>query len=288
MPPKRALSAEARAEYASAHGSHTVNADGAAAVLPTDASAAAVLPASRLVKLPEFWSSSPDVWFVRAEGEFSLKSVVSEQMRHSYLVGALTEEHALMVQDALLSPDLVSPYSCLKEVLLETFRPSDFQRAQQLIEMRASPSERPSKLLNRMLSLLPRDVSTEKPGWLFEAHFLRRLPADIAAHLVGVDYASVRAMAKRADELFDARPSSSSLVVAAVGGGMAVPGGELHMGPSPSSAPSAASAADGECFAVSNRDKPFCWYHASFGEKATRCRSPCAWKPAGNAKGGRR
>ena len=184
-----------------------------------------------------------------------------------------------MVQDQLLAPDPVAPYTALKQVLLDTFRPSDFQRALQLIEMRFSPAERPSKLLNRMVALLPRGVSPDKPGWLFEAHFLRLLPSDVTSHLIGVNFDSIRAMAKRADELFDARPASASA--------FAAPAAAVVEVSAPPSGSVAAPAAD-ECFAV-RQPAVYCWYHASFGEKATRCRDPCSWKKKpGNGKGGRR
>ena len=251
-----------------AHGDHAV-----------PAASHGVFSSSRIAKLPEFWSSSPDIWFVRAEGEFELKGVVSESLRHSYVVGALTEEHALMVQDQLLVPDPVTPYTALKRVLLDVFRPSDFQRASQLIEMRFSSAERPSKLLNRMIALLPRGVSPDKPGWLFEAHFLRLLPSDVTSHLVGVSFDSVRAMAKRADELFDARPASSLPAAAVTAPGFEAPAAA-------GSSPPPAQTAD-ECCAV-RQPAVYCWYHASFGDKATRCRSPCAWKKQGNGKGGKR
>ena len=66
--------------------------------------------AARKVTLPEFWSSSPDLWFIRAEGEFALKAISVEATKHAYLVSALKEEHALKVRDSLRAPDSTAPY----------------------------------------------------------------------------------------------------------------------------------------------------------------------------------
>ena len=110
---------------------------------------------ARKVTLPDFWASSPDLWFVRAEGEFTLKAISAGSTKHAYLVSALKEEHALKVQDSLRAPDPTLPYTKLREALLAAYQASDHQKACTLLDLKALPSERPSEILDKMLALLP-------------------------------------------------------------------------------------------------------------------------------------
>ena len=232
---------------------------------------------ARKVTLPEFWSASPDLWFIRAEGEFTLKAISQEATRHAYLVAALKEEHALRVQDSLRAPDAEKPYSVLKQALLDAFSVSDHQKACTLLDLKVSSSERPTEILDKMVALLPAGVSQADPGWLFRAVFLRLLPPDVAQHLVALKFDSMRAMAQRANQLFESR-APAALPLAAVE--------ELPPPPPPP------AAAVHECCNVNAAPagSDWCWYHRTHGARASHCRAPCSWRPrqAGNGRGRRR
>ena len=233
---------------------------------------------ARKVTLPDFWSSSPDLWFIRAEGEFTLKAISQESTRHAYLVSSLKEEHALRVQDALRAPDPEAPYTALKQALLAAFSVSDHQKACTLLDLKASPTERPTEVLDKMVALLPAGVSQADPGWLFRAAFIRLLPPDVAQHLVAVKFDSMRAMALQANQLFDSR-APAAFPVAAV----------EELPPPP---PPPAAAGVHECCNVNAAPAAgdWCWYHRTHGARASHCRAPCSWRPrqAGNGRGRRR
>ena len=241
--------------------------------------------AARKVTLPEFWPSSPDLWFIRAEGEFALKAISVEATKHAYLVSALKEEHALKVRDSLRAPDSTAPYSKLKAALLAAYQTSDHHKACTLLDMKPLPSERPTEILDKMMALLPAAVSPTDPGWLFQTLFLRHLPADISTHLVASSFDGVRAMAVHADLLYDARQPAASIIAAVSEPGPPAPPSAALPPTSTPSTPGFLHCCGGPVAAVQG----LCWYHNKHGEKATRCKSPCSWRPrqAGNGRGRR-
>ena len=242
-------------------------------------------PAAKKVTLPDFWSASPDLWFIRAEGEFALKAISQETTKFSYLVSALKEEHALRVQDTLRAPGTEAPYTALKKALLDAFSVSDHQKACALLDLKTSSTERPTEILDKMVALLPADVSQQNPGWLFRAAFIRLLPPDVAQHLIAVKFESMRDMAVHANQLFDSR-ARLAYAVAPVDEPLPPP-------PPPPQAAHAVAPPHECCHAVSPSSAAggeWCWYHRTHGARASHCRAPCSWRPrqAGNGRGRRR
>ena len=225
---------------------------------------------SRAAKLPEFWSETPAIWFERAEGEFAIKGITQEVTKYSYLVGALPQAVATRVQDALLNRHATTPYTVLKDRLVKTFTPTPYQQGKQLIELAALPAERPTVLLDRMMTLLPASVDRDKPGFLFETLFLEKLPPDVRAHVCHLEL-PVREIAERADLHWSSRPPAS---VAAVDSAAVPP-------------PDPCLQCDASAVCAVQRRRRLCFYHARFGNRAAKCEDPCDWRPkqAGNGRG---
>lgn len=245
-------------------------------------------------KLPDFWAEAPDMWFARAEAEFNLRSITLDTTKYGYLVAHLPENVALRVRDAINSPHPDTPYVALKERLLKVFTLTRAQRAQRLLAFPQTVDERPSVVLDRMLALLPSDVDSINPGFLFEELFLRALDSETRALLASSKHESIRELAETADAFWSRRsapapvhavsafPTDSTPVQRSPGQGcdqycMAVRAAARSSTATSAAAPRGSSTAgDGRC-----------WYHARWGSRATRCRSPCSWRPAGNARGGK-
>ena len=66
-----------------------------------------------------------------------------------------------------------------------------------------------------MLDLLPED---HKPGFFICGYFLCRLPAEIHSHLIQEDIKKPRALAKKADELWQSCPQCIILCISEPGG----------------------------------------------------------------------
>ena len=230
-------------------------------------------------KLPDFWAEAPDMWFARAEAEFSLRNITLDSTMHGYLVAHLPENVALRVRDAINCPHPETPYAALKERLLKVFTLTRAQRAQRLLAFPQTVDERPTVVLDRMLALLPSDVDSTSPGFLFKELFLRALDSETRALLASFKPESIRDLAEAADAFWSRR--SAPAPVHAVSA-------------SPPPPPSPVQCSDHRCMAVRPAARASavsprgpaaasdgrCWYHA-------RCRSPCSWKSAENARGGK-
>ena len=77
------------------------------------------------LKLPEFWTSHPRVWFQQTEAQFALRQVTADNTKYFYVVAALDQDSAQRVIDLLEDPPRDHKYRALKKRLLDTFDLSD-------------------------------------------------------------------------------------------------------------------------------------------------------------------
>lgn len=198
------------------------------------------------LKLPQFWRKRARVWFSQAESEFAIRNISADATKFHYVVSALDEDTAERVIDLLEFPPATDRYTALKKRLLETFELSRYERAGQIIHMSDLGDDRPSALMDKMLSLL----GDHKTCFLFERLFLERLPEDIRGTLIHADIHEPRALAQAADKLWEAhRPSTNALRVRR---------DKIRTRKSPS--------------------PTLCFYHAVYGKKAHKCNAPCKFE----------
>ena len=143
-------------------------------------------------------------------------------------------------------------YQVLKTRLTGAFALSDNERAKRLLEMNRLGDKTPSQSLSSMLSLV---LDGQDPGFLFRKIFL---PIEVHTHLVqstkiGTNAASLRELASEADKYFASMGSKISSI---------------------SEAPY--NLEDPNVNAVSSQQ--VCFYHAKFGNKATKCQKLCSFK----------
>ena len=108
------------------------------------------------MRLPPFWLDKPASWFVLAESRFRLHGVEAEKQRFDLLLSSLTKEALSAVMDVVERPDLLQPYTVLKNRLLAAHQLSDYQKIARLHKMEPLGARRPSELLAAMLELCPR------------------------------------------------------------------------------------------------------------------------------------
>ena len=242
------------------------------------------------VKLPTFWAHQPRVWFAQAEAQFTLRRVTDDNTKYSYLIAALPEDVATRALDYIESmADSASTekYKGLKDRLLGTFTPSDYERAGMLINGPDLGDDKPSALLDRMLALL----GDHEPCLLFKRLFLQRLPAEVRAPLLQSSERDMRKLAEQADLLWQGLKGAQSLLTNAISEPEET---EVHR---VTKGRINARAKDNP----RTRDNPFqawkekwqlvpggpCAYHSYYGTKARSCISPCSAVRSGNASAGR-
>ena len=212
---------------------------------PEDEVANAVASAVSL-KLPEFYTDNPEVWFVYCDAQFQLRRITNDETKFAHIVLALPQSAAARVHELLTSPPAADKYVTLKAALLEKYTLSNTEKAAALLDMAGLGERKPSDLLAHMQTCHPKG----KPfGFLSRELFLRQLPLDVRAHLADKQQLAMAELAKEADQFF------------------ASTGARISAASSRPSAPVRAPAAG------------LCFYHERFGEKAKRCKGPCSYQP---------
>ena len=203
------------------------------------------------VKVPAFWPESAEAWFIQVEAQFALKGVTSSSTKFYYCVSAFNQDTANQVLDLIKSPPAAGPYEALKNRLLKLF----------------------SKLMSNMLALLP---AGHEPCFFLKGAFLKRLPADIRAHLIRDDFSDPISFALKADEIYKSRVSSSQVYSVS-----STPEEELSVNAVRPSVPnrSRCSATPHTSSRQPSRSQSptLCYYHRAWGSRAKKCRAPCSW-----------
>ncbi|GFO32937.1 ribosome biogenesis protein bop1 [Plakobranchus ocellatus] len=226
------------------------------------------------LKLPTFWVSSPLAWFAQAEAQFELRKITQDDTRYYNVVASLdtnTAKRALPIitappptekykaaKDFLTSvasldtntakralPIITAPpptekYKAAKDFLTSAYGLSDEERATALLSMNGLGDNKPSELMDNMLSLL----GQHQPCFLFKQIFLQQLPDHVRTPLSVSAISDYRTLAREADKLFLA--------------------GGLDKYPKLA-----------QCGNPEPQLDAVCWYHHKYGDKAKKCMPSC-------------
>ena len=147
------------------------------------------------VKLPEFWTDDPEIWFLRAEAQFRSKSIIIDQTKFDYIITVLDNRAAAEVKAVLLNQ---GKYNALKTALLNAFGKSQLQKDAELINISGLGDKKPSAFL-RYLESLNNDADT-----LRRAFFLAQLPSQVRAILAAQEFSNLQELALAADRIIEA------------------------------------------------------------------------------------
>ena len=115
------------------------------------ADAAAVSAVS--LKLPEFLSEDPEVWFIRVEAQLRLRSVTQDPTKFDYVAASLDNSTAAEVKAVLLYPPAANKYDAIKEALFGAFEKTQAQKYAELLNILGLGDRTPSALLRKLESL---------------------------------------------------------------------------------------------------------------------------------------
>lgn len=164
---------------------------------------------SYYIKLPDFWTDEPDLWFLHVKAGFRNSQVTQSQTKFDHVIQKLPQNimvyvHGLIMNSAWSSS---APYEDLKSKLVSSYTLSCWQRVNKLIHHPALGKRRPTAFMDAMLALLPED---EVPGSLFLGLFLERLPVEMGDHLVDKEFKNPSEMTLHANKLWDARRAQAA------------------------------------------------------------------------------
>jgi len=248
-----------------------------------------------VITLPPFWADKPLTWFGMVEARFRLYGITDDQYKYDLQTNSLTGESSSLAVDIIESPPLSYPYTTLKQRLLSAHQMTEYQKISQLLKMGPLGGRRPSELLAAMLELCPRG---EEKNVFFTHLFLERLPAELRIMLGEDDRQDPRSLADKADQLWDLHGGKSHqiaavaadaqeldpLSVAAISTQHKGKGGQKGRVKNRGTAAGAAGALPPA--AATPRNAPsdlaqlqagLCYYHWTYGDKASKCKTPCTW-----------
>ena len=253
------------------------------------------------VKLPPFWPTDPEVWFLQVEAQFSTRNITSQKTRFDHVISSLSPEIATEVRDILLKPPGEQPYDVLKTELIKRTAASEQRKLQQLIGGEELGDRKPTQLLRRMQQLMGDKLgSTPETTSFLRELFLQRLPNNVRMVLASADSSTeLSKLAEMADKVLEvATPTTVATItdhrqkspprhrhtsgsdiqqlrdevarLTTLVESLASQSRRYNRSKSRGRSPTPASN-------TGNTDTTFCWYHRKYGDAARQCRPPCTW-----------
>lgn len=238
------------------------------------------------VKVPPFWSENPEVWFAQIEAQFSIAGVHSDSSKFNTVVAAIESKVLSQIADAIINPPETGKYDNLKKQLLERFGASEAERMRQLLSELELADKKPSQLLNEMRHLGAKNISTQ----LLESLWLGRLPASVRA-ILQVSTEQLKEKALLADKIMEVGDFKSYVATAntsqapndindrieRIEKSLEKINHQRNRSRTNSRSHSKSTGKREQSNSQPNQNSNWCWYHATFKNRAKNCRSPCSF-----------
>lgn len=267
------------------------------------------------VRAPPFWKENPALWFRQLESQFITNGITVSETKYHVAVGALDTAIISQISDIIMNPPEHGKYENLKERLQERFADSEERRFQKLLRNLDLGDKKPSHLWREMRDLAGPNINDP----LLKSLWLQRLPAQVQAIVSTDEGAMPRllTMADKINEIIENRnihvvadaSSARSLTpltkacppagnqdssainaierlcsqVTLLTQQVAALTNDDNNNQSRGRSATRASTSRQRFQSRSQSREPnqsrICWYHQRFGNRATRCTTPCAFIP---------
>lgn len=224
-------------------------------------------------KLPDFWENDPILWFISVEAQFNIANIQDDAAKKYMYVVAKLERPSLLnhVLDIIGGPALGRNYEALKTRLIQRFGDSQDAKFDRLLNMELG-DKKPSHLLAEMQRESTFIGMSDEAIRLL---FIKRLPPQIG-QVLAVCNNSLEEMGRMADKMIVHTVPAVNQVNMGV---------ESEMTKQIETLTAAVRELKMNAYKKPeerrSKQKPssnLCWYHETYGDRARRCRSPCARK----------
>lgn len=188
------------------HVEHNVEFHDASAI-PTTSNPSPVLtthtynPTNVSIKLPPFWTSCPDTWFIQTELQFSLKGITDDTTKYQLVVISLSEDVLLKIVDIIHNPPITGKYDHIKKILIERFSMNEDLRLEKLLDDSEIGDRKPSDFFRDLSSLTVSNSMVNNE--LLMKLWMRKLPPTVQMHLAASNLASFNDKLYLADKIYD-------------------------------------------------------------------------------------
>lgn len=251
-------------------------------------------------RLPTFWRTNPELWFIQVEAVFQVHQVRGDNARFYQVIAVLDPDTISEIADVLRTPPAVGGrYDALKAAILHRMTESADRQLHKLLTGLELGDKKPSQLLRQMRSLAG-DRATDD---VIRIKWLDLLPPPARRLLKVFKAPSLEELAEAADEICDGGPSVMSasfrhtpatsenppahdpvmreladlrqlvtqLLSASEDAQHRAPGTSSRRARSTTRTPAQRS----RSATPANPQAGICWYHARYGLAARHCRPPC-------------
>ena len=242
------------------------------------------------INLPGFWLEKPSTWYHMCESAFTVRQITSPITKYHHCVGKLPAETVATVEDVIDNyGTFADPYTELKQRLCRAYGRSDMQKVNDLLDLPNLGSEKPSVLMDNILSLWP-DITTKNSSKLLLGLFPRRLPLQMRSQLANFPANNPAQLAAATDAIWSqsgGQVSAAAVTVAAATSGRPRspsprPNASGSRGRNPTPAPKRGGGGGSGAARKQRWKDPvpgLCFYHCNFGARATKCEHGCQWSP---------
>lgn len=256
------------------------------------------------LKLPSFYNKYPCQWFAIAETQFRIRNVNNENSKYECLMLALSQDLIASVFDIIQSindnwnnPNS-TPYTTLKEALLERNSLSESQRLESLLKDVDIGDRKPSEFYRALKQTAGQSDSISDK--LITQLWMRKLPTQIQVSLKTLPNPDIKTLLSMADSIYEIIQTNNQGQVQAIFSSFEQPQHDhisrlenqikiltetiekLNTHPNysnthPNSSNRSRSRYRSRSKSNTNQSNSsgICWYHDKFGTKAKKCISPC-------------
>ncbi|XP_044728132.1 uncharacterized protein LOC123291779 [Chrysoperla carnea] len=240
------------------------------------------------VKLPPFWKTRPQYWFVQAEANFHLANITSDSSKYNYVISVLDESVFDHVGNILTNPPETQRYETLKKQLLSAFTDNERMRIRKLLTDLSLGDRKPTHLLQEMRQLAGDHLDED----FFKSLWLQRLPHH-AQTILAASNEALPQLAKMADSIMEVQPAHGHAVNAVnITKNTTTQNRQTTIDDlikklenietrlvrmERRSRSSSRNRDTKSPRSASPADPSVCWYHTTYAEKATKCRKPCKY-----------
>ena len=253
-----------------------------------------VINTTRTVKLPPFWKENPTLWFAQAEAAFAISHVTADLTKYRYIVVSLDQAILPFISDIIADPPATGKYDTLKQRIISSFGETSESKLRQLLRGHEYTDEKPSNFLQRLRNL----AAGQCNDTVLRTLFLKHLPDQVKGILAISEVTDLAKLALQADKIVEVTKPTISAVAHV---------GKENRSPAPVDSTLAEvlkklddmSREIGQLKSNNQRRSrnrsrgrsssrgqtpnrgpcdhgELCYYHDRFGDKARKCREPCA------------
>lgn len=153
-------------------------------------------------KLPPFWRTNPELWFLQVESVFSINRISMDSTKYNHVVSSLDPDTVTEVADILRAPPETDKYEALKTACLRRLMDSADRQLHRALTGLELSDRKPSQLL-RQMQLLAGDRASED---VIRVKWLDLLPPTCRRFLKVFKASSLEELAAAADEMIDINP----------------------------------------------------------------------------------